>query len=82
MILLMVMLFPPGGVSKARLSFELLMKTLWMSGVEEGSLSAVPWPGRLQCYQMSSVLMILISDFLCVLQIPAIPLVIAKKSQQ
>lgn len=47
-----------------------------------GGLSAVPWPDRLQWYQVSSVLMGLISDFLRVLQIPAVPLVIAKKSQQ
>lgn len=37
MILLMVMLFTSGGVSMDKLPFELLMKTLWISGVEEGS---------------------------------------------
>lgn len=37
MILLMVMLFTSGGISMDRLPFELLMKTLWISGLEEGS---------------------------------------------
>lgn len=61
---------------------------LWASSEEPvdlrggGKLSLSCAMARQARYQVNSVLMALISDFLWVLQIPAIAPVIAKKSQQ